>query len=33
MEIDDERREGVDNGFENFKVVADMKSEQDYAIN
>ena len=33
MEIDDEKREGIDNGFQSYKVVSDMKAEQDYAIN
>ena len=33
MEIEDEKREGIDNGFSSYKVVSDMKAEQDYAIN
>ena len=33
MEIDDEKREGIDNGFSSYKVVSDMKAEQDYVIN
>lgn len=33
MEIEDEKKEGLDGGVGNFKVIADQKAEQDYAIN
>ena len=31
--IEDEKREGLDNGQDSFFVLADQKAEQDYAIN
>ena len=31
--IEDEKREGVDNGQDGLQVVAQQKAEQDYAIN
>ena len=33
MMIDDDNKEAVENGHENFEVLADQKAEQDYAIN
>ena len=33
MEIEDEKKEGLDGGVGNFKVIADQKAEQDYAVN
>ena len=33
MMIEDEKREGVDNGQDGLQVVAQQKAEQDYAIN
>lgn len=33
MMIEDEKKEGMDNGRDNFSVLADQKAEQDYAIN
>ena len=31
--IEDEKKEGLDNGGSSFQVIADQKAEQDYAIN
>ena len=33
MEIEDEKKEGLDGGAGNFKVLADQKAEEDYAVN
>lgn len=33
MMIEDEKKEGLDNGGSSFQVIADQKAEQDYAIN
>jgi len=33
MEIEDEKKEGLDGGVGNFKVLVDMKAEEDYAVN
>jgi len=33
MMIEDEKREGLDNGGSSFQVIADQKAEQDYAVN
>ena len=33
MMIDDEKREGLDNGGSSFQVLADQQAEQNYAIN
>ena len=31
--IEDEKKEGLDNGGSSFQVIADQKAEQDYAVN
>lgn len=31
--IEDDKKEGKDGSTSNFKVIADMKAEQDYAVN
>lgn len=33
MMIEDEKRDGIDNGGSSFQVIADQAKEQDYAIN
>jgi hypothetical protein len=33
MMIEDEKRDGVDNGGSSFSILADQAKEQDYAIN
>ena len=33
MMIEDEKKEGLDNGGSSFQVIADQKAEQDYAVN
>ena len=33
MMIEDEKRDGVDNGGSSFAILADQAKEQDYAIN
>ena len=33
MMIEDEKKEGLDNGGSSFQIIADQKAEQDYAIN
>jgi|TARA_B110000503_G_C7020514_1_gene359567 hypothetical protein len=33
MMIEDEKKEGLDNGGSSFQIIADQKAEQDYSIN
>jgi hypothetical protein len=33
MMIEDEKKEGLDNGGSSFQIIADQKAEQDYAVN
>ena len=33
MMIEDEKKEGLDNGGSSFQIIADQKAEQDYYIN
>lgn len=33
MMIEDEKRDGIDNGGSSFQIIADQAKEQDYAIN
>ena len=33
MMIEDEKKEGLDNGGSSFQIIAEQKAEQDYAVN
>ena len=33
MMIEDEKKEGIDNGGSSFQILADQQAEQNYAIN